>query len=111
MDVVELVKNATEEEVAVIATVVARMQNKPAVLVTLQESTRRRYVVAREDEDELRVLVGKSKAELAALHGQRFGFGGQWLRSMGRVDEMYRSLSLDGVVKVEEADRARVWGR
>lgn len=41
----------------------------------------------------------------------RFSFGCQWLRSLGRVDEMYRTLSTWEVVKVERLDSARVWGR
>jgi hypothetical protein len=115
MEVSDLARYATTEELAVIANVVQRANDRPAVLVTVKHGGfRRRYVVDRADEEQLRDYVGKSETELAELsRGMRgmLGFGCQWLRRYGRVDEMHRSLSLHEVVKVEQANRAKVWGQ
>jgi hypothetical protein len=115
MEVSDLAKYATTEELVVIAGVVKRANDRSAVLVTVEHrSGRRRYVVDRADEEQLRRYVGKSQAELAELSrgmGGMLGFGCQWLRGYGRVDEMAATLSLYEVVKVEEVDRRRVWGR
>lgn len=110
MNLETLVANATDDELPAIAAALHRAQSKPCVLVTtLEGGKRRRYVVAQEDEDEIRKYVGCAESVLDRQW--QVWFGAQWLRGMGRVDEMYRSLSLSETVKVEEADRARVWGR
>ncbi len=115
MEVTELATYATTEELAVIARVVQRANIRPAVLVTVEHgSGRRRYMVDRADEEQMREFVGRSESELADLSrgmSGLLGFGCRWLRGYGRVDEMARTLSLYEVVKVEEADRKRVWGR
>lgn len=103
-----------------------------SVVVTVEEGrSTRRYVVVAEDEY-LFASVPNGKVPVAegtpALGGTtrppsisdvrhareqhlgRFGFGCQWLRGLGRVDEMYRSLSTWEVVKVERIATARVWG-
>jgi hypothetical protein len=101
--------NATEEETAAITAALGRANAKPAVIATMRD--RRRYVVAQEDEAEFAELVGLRGEALAdRVQYARGGFGGQWLRGYGRVDEMYRSLSMREVTKVATADRARVWG-
>jgi len=108
VNVETLIENATDEELPAIAAAMRRAQAKPCVLVTVQEGRgTRRYVVDREDEEQLRVLIGVPVEELRIGH---YWFGAQWLRGMGRVDEMHRSLGLYSVVKIAEADRARVWG-
>ncbi len=105
-----LIANASEDELRVITRVLGRANTKPAILVTVRDS--KRYVVAQEDEPMFEALVGLSEAELATRVSQSLGgFGAQWLRGYGRVDEMYRSLTLREVVKVAEVDRERVWGR
>jgi hypothetical protein len=84
---------------------------KFAVVVTMRDDNRR-YVVAEEDEEEVRGLAGVSESELKAVYSQSWGgFGGQWLRGFGRVDEMYRTLSFAEVKKVAEIERSKVWGR
>jgi hypothetical protein len=109
-----------------------------SIIVTVEEGRgTRRYVICREDEHLFaRVPVGKvPEAEGTPCLGPdgpgtgvrppsisdirraredylgRFSFGCQWLRSMGRVDEMYRSLSTWEVVKVERKPASKVWGR
>lgn len=115
MEVKDLIAAATEEELPVLAAIIKRLNDRPAILVTVGRAggRRRRYVVV-EDEESIRPYVGKSEAELARLSRGRNGMtpiGCRWLRSFGNVDEMYASLSLWEVVKVEEVDRAKVWGR
>jgi hypothetical protein len=114
MDIIDLLAAATEEELPVLAAVIKRLNDRPAILVTVGRAggRRRRYVVV-EDEETIRPYVGRSEAELARLSRGPNGMtpiGCQWLRAFGKVDEMYASLSLYEVVKVEEVDRARVWG-
>lgn len=108
---------------------------RTSVVVTIDGGfpggTKRRYVVAAEDEHYFaRVRMGKvpepkgtpaaggtvrtpSVAEVRQAreeHLGRFYFGCQWLRGFGRVDEMYRTLGTWEVVKVERLPRDRVWG-
>ena len=102
--------NATEQELRTVLTVLDRAHAKPAVLVTLAEGSRsRRYVVEQEDEHEFDGLVGLSAQELRRHLSWRTPFGGRWLRGFGRVDEMYRTLSGEEVIKVEHENRDRVW--
>ncbi len=105
---------------------------RTSVVVTVEEGrTKRRYVVAAEDahlfEDvptgKVPVAQGTPASDgirppsISDIRGARedhlgrFSFGCQWLRSMGRVDEMYRTLSTWEVVKVERIAQDRVWGR
>lgn len=78
-----------------------------AIVVTLAEgSKKRRYVVAQEDEG---MFEGDSAVNIVG--NWRFNFGGQWLRSLGKVDEMYRTLSGNDVIKIQRIDRTKVWGR
>lgn len=96
-----------------------------ALVVTVDDGyegkgKRRRYVVTPEDEP----LFGNFTGTLPTLkvvsisdfrHAReevigRFWFGAQWLRSYGRVDEMYRSLATYEVCKIERIGYARVWG-
>jgi hypothetical protein len=114
MDIMDLLAAATEEELRVLVAVIKRLNDRPAILVTVGRGggKRRRYVVV-EDEETIRPYVGKSQAELAELSRGPNGMtpiGCRWLRAFGKVDEMYASLSLYEVVKVEEVDRAKVWG-
>jgi hypothetical protein len=114
MEVKDLLAAATQEELPVLAAVIKRLNDRPAILVTVGRAggRRRRYVVV-EDEETIRPYVGKSEAELARLSRGPNGMtpiGARWLRGFGNVDEMYAALSLWEVVKVEEVDRARVWG-
>ena len=115
MQIEDLIAAATEEELPVLAVIIKRLNDRPAILVTVGRAggQRRRYVVI-EDEETIRPYVGKTEAELAELSRGPNGLtpiGARWLRAFGKVDEMYASLSLYDVVKVEEADRRRVWGR
>lgn len=114
MNLETLVQHANPEELAVLAGLMKRIAARPAVLVTVRHgSGQRRYVVDLADEEALRPYVGMTQAELAeASRGMAgtLGFGCQWLRGFGRVDEMTRTLSLHEVLKVEEAPRKRVWG-
>lgn len=112
MDVKTLIRNATEEELLAIASALKRANKRPAILVTLRTGGRR-YVVCREDEHLFEDLVGLDEAELAERVGRAVlvAFGAQWMRGYGRVDEMYRSLSLGEVTSIKTADRARVWGQ
>lgn len=105
MELETIIKNATDDEARALLAAVRRANAKPAVLVTVEGG--RRYVVAQEDEDEIRPLVGRDPEEWQRSWG---GFGARWMRGYGRVDEMHRTISLSDVVKVAEADRARVWG-
>ena len=100
MNIATLFQNATGEEAEALARVINRANAMPAVVVTLREGGKsRRYVVDQADESDFD-------------NGRvPHWFGGQWLRGYGRVDEMYRSLCGDEVVKVERLDRAKVWGR
>jgi hypothetical protein len=114
MELRTLLRHASEPEAQVIRTVAQRALATPAIVVTLQEGgRRRRYVVALEDEQELRRFVGHSAQQLQDELGGRAAlltFGAQWLRGPGRVDEMYRSLSMADVVRVSVVDRSLVWG-
>lgn len=116
MDLSFLMQHATTNiERQMILAVVRRVLAKPAVVVTVKESGRRcRYVMAMEDEQELRRFVGRTheqiEAELGRLGTGLFWFGARWLRAPGRVDEMHRSLSMAEVVTVEAVDRDLVWG-
>jgi hypothetical protein len=114
MDLRSLMRHATEPEREVILNVLRRVVASPAVVVTVREGgRRRRYVVALEDEQELRRFVGHSAQQLQDELGGRAAlltFGAQWLRGPGRVDEMYRSLSMAEVVRVAVVDRSVVWG-
>jgi hypothetical protein len=112
VDVETLIRNATEDELPAIASALRRANERPAILVKLRTGGRR-YVVCREDEHLFDDLVGLDEAELAErVRGAVLvPFGAQWLRGYGRVDEMYRSLSLSEVRGIRTADRARVWGR
>ena len=125
MDMTAIIREATTDELATIAGIVGRITKRPAVVVTVTGGrTKKRYVVAVEDEHLFEGLSGVLRSE--SRHGacggemdQRFGhmgagmtaFGARWLRRMGVVDELYRSLSMAEVVKVERIDRGRVWGR
>lgn len=107
MDVRTLLERAeTPEEIATVARMLQRAHDAPAVLVTCADG--RRYVVAQEDES-LFAEIPDGPFESSGMGGFG-GFGAQWLRGYGRVDEMYRSLSFWDVRKVARADRARVWG-
>jgi hypothetical protein len=96
-----------------------------SVVVTQQEGTRRRrYVVDPADEHLFEHvgagLVAGGRAETPHAvrdtrearedHLGRFAFGCQWLRGMGRVDEMYRTLSTWEITKVERIPTHRVRG-
>jgi hypothetical protein len=100
----DALRDGDEEAVSAIGRVITRKASEPAILVTLGG---KRYVVATEDEHVFdRIPDGPH-----SLDSYRFQvFGAQWLRGYGRVDEMYRSLSLCEVTKVQRVDRARVWG-
>lgn len=116
---------------------VERAYNPPlkdlSVVVTVEHGAgkTRRYVVAREDQSLFQdvpagtvpvaqgtpALGGETRPPSVSdirltreQHLGRFSFGCQWLRSLGKVDEMYRTLSTWEVVKVERIDSARVWG-
>lgn len=109
-DIETIVANASIDELRTLAAVLKRANDKPAVVVTLKEGTRsRRYVVSREDEH-LFDDIPNGPIDGADVLGWRLWFGGQWLRSLGKVDEMYRSLSGSEIVKVQRIDRKRVWG-
>lgn len=96
-----------------------------SVVVTVDNGRKRRYVVASEDEHLFAgvptgpINGGKVEADDDVFEVRwaredalgRFSFGCQWLRGMGRVDEMYRTLSTWEIVKVERIDATRVWGR
>jgi hypothetical protein len=109
-----LIRAASEDELRTLVGLVERVNAHPAVMVTLQEGRgkRRRYVVYQEDEHLFDGLSGNVSREQVEQHfGSRFAwFGGQWLRSMGRVDEMARTLSVAELVKVERRHRNAVWG-
>ena len=112
MDVEILIRNATEAELPAIASALKRANARPAIVVTLRNGGRR-YVVCQEDEHLFADLVGLDQAELAerASRAVLVPFGAQWMRAYGRVDEMYRSLSLSEVRSVRTVARERVWGR
>jgi hypothetical protein len=98
-----------EEEVRAVLGILQRANDAPAVVVTLPNGggKGRRYVVSREDESMFDGI--NTPADFEETYGWRGWFGGQWLRSYGRVDEMYRSLS-GPVLKIERIDRRKVWG-
>lgn len=101
-----LMQHATDDELRVMVRILERADAKPAILVTIQG---RRYVVAQEDEYR---FEGVASGPYAIGNNSRIDwFGGQWMRSYGKVDEMYRSLSGYDVTKIERADRSKVWGR
>lgn len=86
----------------------AEKHEAEVVLVTVQEgSKKRRYVVASEDAAEVLAYRDTDPDDRPWM----FYFGAQWLRGYGNVDEMYRSLSMTDVVKIETADAGKVWGR
>ena len=109
MNVQQLAGNVqNDDEARVLLALMQRENAKPAVLVTVQEgSKKRRYVVASEDRDEVLAYRDTDPDDRPWM----FYFGAQWLRGYGNVDEMYRSLSMSDVVKIEIADAAKVWGR
>lgn len=124
MEIETLIAGATDEELPVIAAVLGRIARRPAVVVTLRGTPRRRYVVVTEDEPLFDGLSGVLRPESRpgardSEVEERFGgmgavltaFGCQWLRRLGAVDEMYRSVSVIEVTKVERIDRKRVFGR
>lgn len=49
--------------------------------------------------------------EYRERHLGRFHFGCRWVRSLGRVDEMYRTLGTWEIIKVERLPYERVWGK
>lgn len=104
MNIETLIQNATTDELRVIAQIAERARNKPAILATVGK---RRYVVAQEDEH---VFDGFVPGENVQGMSGMVSFGCQWMRSYGKVDEMYRTLSLWEVTKVQRVDRAKVWG-
>ncbi len=124
MEIETLIEHATEEELPVIAAVLRRIADRPAVVVTVRGGkTARRYVVAVEDESLFDGLSGAMRPESrpgARDSGfeERFGgmgavltsFGCRWLRRYGALDEMHRTLSVIEVTKVEHIDRHRVFG-
>jgi hypothetical protein len=125
-----LIRNATPEELEVIATVAKRAHDLPAIVVTVDNGAgygkTRRYVVMQEDEHYFYgVPTGKVPVKVerdgrpASIsdirmqreeHLGRFYFGCRWVRSFGRVDEMYRTLGSYEIVKVERIDRDKVYG-
>jgi len=125
MEIETLIEHATEGELHVIATVLGRISDMAAVVVTVRNGkTSRRYVVDLEDVTLFDGLSGTLRPE--SRRGardseieERFGgmgavltsFGCRWLRSYGKVDEMHRSLGVIEVAKVERIDRRRVFGR
>jgi hypothetical protein len=125
MEIETFIEHATEDELPVIAAVLRRIADRPAVVVTVRGGkTSRRYVVATEDESVFDGLSGVLRPESRRGASdseveERFGgmgavltsFGCQWLRRYGCVDEMYRTLSVIEVTKVERIDRHRVFGR
>ena len=125
MNINTLIEEATRDELVTIAGIAARIAARPAVVVTVATGTKhRRYVVATEDEHLFAALSGmlRPASRPGACDGEvdnQFGhmgaaltaFGAQWLRRMGTVDEMYRTLSIAEVVKVERIARSKVWGR
>jgi len=123
MNLETVLSEASDDELQTIAHVVARVVARPAIVVTVAGRTRRRYVVATEDERLFADLSGVLRPasrpgacdseideQLGHMGAVLNAFGCQWLRRMGAVDEMYRSLSLCEVIKVERIDRKRVWG-
>jgi len=128
MSLEPILNNATPEELAIIGRIAARANAKPAIVVTVDG---RRYVVDQADEPSFDgVPDGKvpvapgtpasnghrppSVYEIRSAreeHLGRFNFGCRWMRSFGKVDECYRSLSTWEVTKVERVDRKKVWGR
>lgn len=96
-----------DDEARTILALLQRENAKPDVLVTVKEGSKtRRYVVAREDRDAVLAYRATDPDDRPWM----FYFGAQWLRRYGCVDEMYRSLSMSEVVKIETADPKRVWG-
>ncbi len=96
----------TDDERRVLLGIIERMNARPAVVVTVDlGGTKRRYVVATEDES---IFAGAPDGPFS--DGRPFYFGAQWLRGFGKVDEMYRSFGLYEATKVERFDRKKVWG-
>jgi hypothetical protein len=107
VNVTTLLEHATPEEAKTILRILQRANRQPAIVVTMGLGNRR-YVVAQEDEVSFeKIPDGPFKP---GHSDWRVNFGAQWLRGYGRVDEMYRSLSLDDVTKVARISRDRVWG-
>lgn len=125
-----LIRNATTEELKVLANIAKRAHDKPAIIVTVDGGfaggKTKRYVVQQEDEHYFdNVPTGKVPFKLER-YGRparvssyrrdreeylgRFWFGCRWLRGYGRVDEMYRTIGSYEVIKVERVDRNRVFG-
>lgn len=104
MDLNELARHATDDELRTLAAVAGRAAAAPRIVVTVKVGKgTRRYVVCRDSED---VFDGIDNAEQLE---EKFGhmgailasFGCQWLRGKGRVDECYRTLSMCEVVKIK----------
>src|SRR5437773_934995 len=106
-----LVQHATADELKLLGDIARRANAQPAVLVTVREGGGSRgYVVAQEDEGIFRDIPdGAFSSDSPGVRYILAAFGAQWLRSYGRVDEMYRTVSLAEVVKVERVNRERVW--
>ena len=108
MSIEILIRHATEPELRVIADILHRANARPAVVVTVKGTPARRYVVSQSDEhlfDDFDLAT-----QGADGYGMGFWFSCQWLRSLGKVDEMGRTLGSREVGKVARIDRARVWG-
>lgn len=123
MNLETIIANATPTELAAINAAAKRANEKAAVVVTVESgSKRRRYVVAQEDEGLFAAVPTgvvpepdpSSRQNIVLAREDylgRFYFGAQWLRSLGKVDEMYRTLGTYEVVKVERIARDKVWGK
>ncbi len=94
MNLNAMIRHATREELDAILSLRDRVDALPAIVVTIM---RKRYVVDQSDEHEFE-------------EGRPYMFGGRWLRSYGRVDEMHRLLSGGDVTKIERIERKKVWG-
>jgi hypothetical protein len=109
MDLATLIRNATDDELVVIKSILQRAATKPAIVVTL-DIDNRRYVVDQADEHLFEDTPDGPTPE-DRYDRPRFDFGARWLRQYGKVDEMHRSLGGYEVKKVQRIDRAKVWGR
>lgn len=104
--------NAADDELRVLAAVLKRANDRPAIVVTVRQGVNgtRRYVVAQEDEPMFADLPDGPIERADRWDGPQFWFGAQWLRGYGRVDEMYRTLSASEITRVARVNRAKVWG-
>jgi hypothetical protein len=111
MQVNTLLRHATQEEREAIRAAAQRAYEHPAIIVTIRHEGQRRYVVDQEDEHLFEALARLKAAEIKAAVANRLGgFGAQWVRRYGNVDEMHRTLAISEVTNVTSTERHRVWG-